>query len=160
MLKSQKGVALVITLVMLAMLSMLGIFALNSSSTDLSIAGNYRTGTIAFYNCNEIEAYGPNNQMVLQAIVPNVVNSFPAAPNAFQQVLPLPAGVLGEIWYRVEYICSSQPLSGKGEDSENGVAYHFLVTIIGRGPNNSECVSEAEIIRSMPSKPLSLEFDC
>jgi hypothetical protein len=45
----QRGIALVLALIMLMLLSILGTFALTTSSTELFIAGNYRDMQRAFY---------------------------------------------------------------------------------------------------------------
>ena len=155
--KSQKGVALIMTLVMLVMLGMLGAFALNTSTTELHIAGNYRNAEVAFNNCTKTEAWGPNNQTILHSIIPYVINSYPTG-TGFQNV-GVPAGSLGQTWVRVEFICASQPLLGKKSDVENFLDYHFLVTIIGRGANNSECVVESEILQTGP-RPQGIDPDC
>ena len=47
--KNQKGIAMVLALVMLMLLTMLGTFALNTSSTELFIAGNFRNMQQALY---------------------------------------------------------------------------------------------------------------
>lgn len=45
---NQKGFALILTMVMLAVLSTLGVMVLNSTDTELAITGNYRMNTDAF----------------------------------------------------------------------------------------------------------------
>lgn len=47
-LKNQSGFALVLTMVMLAVLSILGVMVLNSTDTELKIASNARTSSDAF----------------------------------------------------------------------------------------------------------------
>ena len=85
-LKSQKGIALVVALVMLALLGMLGAYALSTSNTELHIQINSRNSQIAFSNCNEIEAFGPNNPLVLTTIIPYVVNSYPTSTGFQRQI--------------------------------------------------------------------------
>ncbi len=48
-LKSQKGAALLLAVVILVLLTFLGIAVLQNSSTDVNIAGNYKTDVKAFY---------------------------------------------------------------------------------------------------------------
>jgi len=151
---------LIVAMVMLVMLSMLGAYALNVSTVDMHIAGNYRNAQLAFYNCNEAEAFGPNNLAVLQTIIPNVVNSFPSNTTGFTPPVAMPAGAQGQILFRVEYICGSRITKGVAADQE-GIDYHFLVTIVGRGANStSECVVESEVIQRMSLKPQYLDYDC
>jgi hypothetical protein len=158
MMKSQKGIALVITLVMLVILGMLGAFALNTSTTELHIAGNYRNTQVAFNNCTKTEAFGPNNQNILRTIVPYVINSYPTG-TGFQNITPMPAGSLGQTQVRVEFVCASLTSMAKAQDQENFLDYHFLVTIVGRGANNSECVVESEVVQTGP-RPQGIDPDC
>jgi hypothetical protein len=157
MMRSQKGIALVMTLVMLVMLGMLGAFALNTSTTELHIAGNYRNAQVAFNNCTKTEAFGPNNQNILKAIVPYVINSYPTG-TGFQTVA-MPAGSIGQTAVRVEFICASLSSLAKAQDQEGFLDYHFLVTVIGRGANNSECVVETEVVQTGP-RPQGIDPDC
>ena len=47
-LAGENGMALVLTLVMLTIMSLLGVLALSSSSTEVGISGNYRSSQQAF----------------------------------------------------------------------------------------------------------------
>jgi len=158
MMRSQKGIALVVALVMLVMLGMLGAFALNTTTTELHIAGNYRNAQVAFNNCTKTEAFGPNNQNILKAIVPYVINSYPTG-TGFDDHVPMPAGSLGKTAVRVEFICASLSSLAKAQDQEGFLDYHFLVTIIGSGANNSECVVETEVVQTGP-RPQGIDPDC
>jgi hypothetical protein len=48
-LKSQKGVALIIALIILLVLTLIGISAINTTTYETSISGNERAGSDAFY---------------------------------------------------------------------------------------------------------------
>jgi len=76
---NQKGIALIIALVMLSLLAILGVWALGSSSTDLNIAGNLRNGEIAFYTADGGIGYAETSQILTPRI--------PTDP----KVQPLPA---------------------------------------------------------------------
>jgi hypothetical protein len=155
--RGQRGVALVLALVMLALLGMLGALSLNRSSTELHITGNYRNQQIAYYNADDVEGQGPNNQTVLTSITPYVMNSYPTG-TGMQQVT-LPAGAVGEKWVRVEFLCASHLSGGDPGDQEYFVSYHFLVTIRGVGANGAEYIVESEVSQKGP-KPGGLEPDC
>ncbi len=45
---NERGIALIMVLVLLALLTLLGAWALDTSSTDLKIAGNYKNAEAAF----------------------------------------------------------------------------------------------------------------
>jgi PilX N-terminal len=153
----QRGIALILALVMLALLGMLGALALNRSSTELHITGNYRNQQIAYYNADDVEGQGPNNVAVLTSITPYVVNSYPTGTGMLQ--VALPAGAVGEKWVRVEFLCTSLPTGGDKGDQEYFLSYHFLVTIRGVGSNGAEYVVESEVSQKGP-RPAGMEPDC
>jgi hypothetical protein len=62
---NERGMALVIALVMLVLLTMLGAWALDTSSTDLRISGNYKTTQIAYYAAEAGVGYA-SNRVVLE----------------------------------------------------------------------------------------------
>lgn len=149
--QNEKGIALIVTISMLFILSVLGVFSLANSTTDLHIAGNFRNQMLAQYNADVMEGYGVNNQSIISAISPGVVNSYPSG-TGFTTV-PDPTGsvgFIGDTSIRVEYLCSTLPLRGMSETS--AVVHHFLVTAVGRGASRtihgtSEAVVETEEIR-------------
>ena len=155
---NERGVALILTLVMLVVLGLLGALSLSTSSTELHIAGNYRNAQIAFYNADVIEGYGPNNVTVLSSIKPYVVNSYPSGTTGYQTVT-MPSGAAGSTRVRVTFLCASLPTAGMKLDQEIFLAYHFLVTTVGKGYNNSEFVSESEVVQIGP-RPSGMEPDC
>ena len=55
--KNQKGFVLILTMVMLAVLSILGVMVLNSTDTELSITTNYRQSSEAFTAAELVMAY-------------------------------------------------------------------------------------------------------
>jgi len=154
---NERGMALIIALVMLAVLGMLGVLALNTSTTELRIAGNYRNDNIAFYNSNTIEAYGPNNSTI-ENLVSKDTTSLSTYPSGTVQYLPmtsgLPANALGQTSIRIQYLCVSQAPPGLPSDVK---AFHYVVTVVGKGLNNAEYVTESEIIKLLP---IDIETDC
>ena len=47
-LANERGVALLLALAMLAIMTVIGVFALDTSTTEVKISGNYRTSQEAF----------------------------------------------------------------------------------------------------------------
>ncbi len=156
---NERGMALIIALVMLAVLGMLGVLALNTSTTELRIAGNYRNDNIAFYNSNMPEAYGPNNtlienQVAKDSTTASVYPSNPLVPFASIPATDRPANALGQTSIRIQYLCVSQAPPGLPSDVK---AFHYVVTVVGKGLNNAEYVTESEIIKLLP---IDIETDC
>ena len=59
-LESQKGVALIIALIILLVLTLIGISAINTTTYETSISGNERAGTSAFYAAEGGTEHGIN----------------------------------------------------------------------------------------------------
>ena len=60
---NEKGMALVVTLLLIALLILLGTLGIRSVATDLQISSNYRNGSQAFYIA-EAGAEAARNQLM------------------------------------------------------------------------------------------------
>ena len=143
---NERGVALIIALAMIVILGLLGAFALSTSTTELHIAGNYRNEQFAYYNADVVQAWGPNNTTVLSNIVPYPINN----PKNSYTTAPIPT-VAGTTTVTVKFLCTGPPPPGMGADPAIFSALHYLITIIGKGPNGqSEYIVESEMIQLGP----------
>lgn len=79
-LKNQKGAVLVIALMLLAVLTILGVAALNTTTSEIRIAGNDRVHKNAFYNAETGVAYSVERGLMM----------FPPGPPNIPTVLPTP----------------------------------------------------------------------
>ncbi len=61
---NERGMALILALVMLTLLGILGVWALDTSTTDLKISGNFRTTQNAFYAADGGLGYTTNLNML------------------------------------------------------------------------------------------------
>jgi type II secretory pathway component PulK len=103
---NERGMALVIALVMLVLLTMLGAWALDTSSTDLRISGNSKTTQVAYYAAEAGVGYASNREVLKSSYVAtgaSVTNQGQSLGNSsFQTVTrflikaPLPAGAMYE----------------------------------------------------------------
>jgi len=154
--KSERGVALIIALVMLVLLTILGTWVLNSASTDLHISGNYRNNQQAFYagdaainymtNSNTLTtAYshmtGTNNTSCIgpdvSCIAPTLTMSTEATATGTVEFLrsgPLPIGSIYDA--DVDY---------NGNPKFHGL--YFSVQSAGTGMNNAQAVIEAGVVQ-------------
>lgn len=147
-LRNERGIALIIALVMLTLLGMLGIFALGTSSTSLHIAGNYRNHELAFYNADMGEAFGPNNVNITGMINPYNVNISTPPP-------PVTGAYLGQTQVTVQYLCVSESLD------HNMHEFHYKVTITGTGANNARFTTVSQMRRAIPKvKIFETREDC
>lgn len=161
--KSERGIALIVALVMLALLSMAGTLAITTATTELRIVGNYRNQQVAYYNADRVEEFGPNNPVV-HAPFDIGLTSYPTGTGV--QIFTPPPGMSGQTEVRVELQCIGPNPQGTPTESGGDIGsgtkpglVHYLVILTGRGPNNAEYVVESEVTepRSVPS---ALDFDC
>jgi hypothetical protein len=146
-LKSEQGMALIIALVLLVLLTILGIWVLNSASTDLRIAGNYRNNQNAFFTAEAENAYATNSAMLTQAFTSmsgTTLYSVPALP------APLASSATGTI----EYLGSGPLPAGSIYDADvdysgNPKFYglFFSAKVIGTGMNNAQALVESGVMQ-------------
>ena len=74
----ERGIALIIVLVMLLLLSILGATMLSSSTSELKIAGNSRTNEDAFYGAEQALVIGQNFGDIYSSLSPTIL-TWPAA---------------------------------------------------------------------------------
>ena len=72
--ENERGMALVLALVMLVLLTILGAWAIGTASTDLTIAGNFRNTQNAFYSADAALAYAANPDTLTTAYLYTVAN--------------------------------------------------------------------------------------
>jgi len=139
--KNKKGFALVLALVMLALLSILGAYALSTSATELFIAGNYRNNLTAFTTADAGGEFG------LRA----VMTSAPATTSSVNYTRTIGNGTAN---ITVTSVISGPMCPGRSESStESGgggftAGEYYVVHSIGTGPASAQAVVE-----SMACKP-------
>lgn len=137
--KNENGIALVMALVMLVLLSILGAYALSTSSTELFIAGNYRNSQVAFYAADAGNEYGQK------------VNN---GPNSLQPWWPGPASAnvqtitgldyTGKV--NVKYLRTVRGAAGFDMDVVEGQYFdYYLVNSTGTGPTGATVNVESMI---------------
>lgn len=76
-LKSERGVALLLVMVVLLLLSILGMTLLNSTTTDLQISGNYRNDVNAFYAADAGLEFAQVHALIYTSLVSVTGSSWP-----------------------------------------------------------------------------------
>ena len=152
--RNERGIALVVALVMLVLLSILGSFALSTSSSELFIAGNYRNAQDAFYSAEGARERAEMDPLIYSAIVPYTTNMWPASGD-YNDISVGSTTAKG----RVEWITYG-PLPpnmatdadlGSGSGSSYQASYYIIrVTGKGRTNTNAEIAIETEIIKIVP----------
>ena len=139
---NERGFAIIVALLMLAIITVMGIAATRTSETETRIAVNDRLYNIAFYTAEAGTAfvaespsfYGSDNITVGGSL------SFPNDADPTESyALSTSQSFNGE----VEYLGSSTPPRGSGYDAEKFKAHRYQMTCSGYGPSNS--ISQIEI---------------
>ncbi|RQW88637.1 MAG: hypothetical protein EHM79_05310 [Geobacter sp.] len=178
-LNNERGVALVLVLMMLLLLSILGVTMLASSTSEQKIAGNYRNNEEAFYAAEAAVDFGSTFSDIYTTIIPGTVTSWPAAdagtvltPNTFQPgaantenddynriTIQRPNGDPLEADVKVDFIATGNlpPGSGSQEDAGQGQgasfrANSFAINVTAYGPNNSQAQLESQIAKIVPQQ--------
>ncbi len=150
--RNERGVAMIVALVMLVLLSILGAFALSTSSSDLFIAGNYRNAQDAFYSADAALEYAEMNPNIYSAIVPNTTNNWPSS-GGYNNI---PVGST-QAQARVEWLTYGPLPMNMATDQDVGSGSNFqgayyVVQVIGAGRTNTNAAIalEAEIVKPVP----------
>lgn len=147
--KSERGVALIIALVMLVLLTILGAWVLNSASTDIHISGNYRNNQQAFYAGDAAINYLTNANTLTTAYTAMSGTNY-----SYTLTPPLTVSVVSQATGTVEFLRSGPLPLGSIYDSDvdyNGNpkfhGLYFNVQTSGTGMNNAQAVIEAGVVQ-------------
>lgn len=167
----EKGMALIIVMVMLLLLSILGVTMLASTTSDLQIAGNYRNSLEAFYTGDTAMQFAENFDSIYSQIVPGVATSWPlpgqgtvldsnywpqsSKPNTGHtdyNHLQLQGNDSADV--KVELVGGGpgalQAGTGSQEDAGTEPGFkgnYYAVSVIAYGPNNTTAQFESRIAR-------------
>jgi hypothetical protein len=140
---NEGGMALVFALVMLALLTILGVWAVGSASTDLKIAGNFKDTQNAFYSADAALSYA-----LTMAYLYSVATGSTAA---WSQVISI-GTVTATI--KVNYLGSDPLPAGSIYDGDldmNGNprfhGHYFVVNTEGYATNNAVVAVEAAVVQ-------------
>jgi type IV pilus assembly protein PilX len=151
-LSNERGVALLLVLVMLLLLSILGVTALKSSTSELSSAGNFRNMMEAFYTADAIQEYSQFNETIYKAMaVPGDSWSGSVVFNSTGIVTvtdgaTAPTNSVNTAQVSVVLTGLGPTPRGSGFD-ETFKGYYYDLEVTGYAPNNSEVAIESKIVR-------------
>ncbi len=177
---NQRGMALILALVMLVILSILGTLALSTSSTELFISGNYRNTQTAFYRGDGIVEFDQLREAVYntgiiedrtslavvwpQAGAGNFVRNGDPDDRNFNNVVVDGATIVGRDKIEWLYCCQMPAGGGTQQDASVGggsgggstapsFGNYYVVNVVGTGPANSESPIEVMLVRAAASCP-------
>lgn len=155
--KSERGVALVIALVMLVLLTILGAWVLNSASTDIHISGNYRNNQQAFYAGDAAINYLTNANTLSAAYSDMSGTNYSKCFGPDEPCDPAPSltmSAVSQATGTVEFLRSGPLPLGSAYDSNvdyNGNpqfhGLYFNIQSSSTGMNNAQAVIEAGVVQ-------------
>jgi len=159
---SERGTALVLALVMLALMSILGALALNTSTTEVSISGNYRSSQQAFYAAERAVEYAMTNEEIFDTIGTGSIDLVADADTTNATATTLddhlanidaatgnsgldPGGV-----NQVTYLTSGALPPGTGSDPTYFQSRYYIINVTSQGPGGTSTRVESQVARIVP----------
>lgn len=171
---NERGVAIIVVMGMLLLLTILGTTMLASSTSDLKIAGNYRNSQETFYSAEAALNFGESFTDIYSVLFPGAASTtWPASgqgkvldPTTFAATatasdrpgynqITIP-GTSDKAYVKVELVGSGKMPAGTGTQEDAGLSpgntlkvNNFVVTVVAKGPGNSsnEVSLEAGVAR-------------
>lgn len=154
---NERGMVLIVVLVMLLLFTILGATVLTNSTSELRVTGNYRNQQQAFFVAEGGFEQGQVSNAIY-SIIPNVGDAWngtitytSAGVVTITQNAVAVAGAVNTAQIVAENIGSGPPPPGSGFD-ETFVANLYDLDVTGFGPNNTEIEISTNIAR-IQSKP-------
>jgi hypothetical protein len=146
---NEKGTALVITMFILVLISIMGVFSLSTTSTDLKITGNVRRANEAFYAAERGVEYASGNATIYTTIGENdyCINLTGCTTDMATTDL---AESNSDATASVSFLHDGPPPVGSGTDATVFKANYFLIGVTGSGPMSSQKVIDTEIAKIVP----------
>jgi hypothetical protein len=146
--ENECGLALVLALVMLALLTILGAWAVGTASTDLTIAGNFRNTQNAFYSADAALAYAASPDTLTSAHLYILATGSTAVWSSVISINTITANI------QVNYLGSGPLPAGSKYEGDRDVhgnpKYHglnFVVNTEGKAANNAAVAVEAAVVQ-------------
>ena len=145
-LKNQDGAVLILSLVMLAIMSILGAMALSTSTTDLKISSNYRASQEAFYAADRAVEYAMTSGTIYSSI--GLGEYSLDGDNA--DITVGDGGLKLGTGSKVKYLTSGDLPPGSGSDPTYFQSRYYFISVTAEGPNNSAARLESQVARIVP----------
>ncbi len=156
---NENGFALILVISVLAIMSLLGVMALNTATSETGISRNYRTSQIAFDSAQRAVEYAATNGNIYTSLGPASAaydlddNDGDGNDGDDTDEVNIKGGTnwgLEGTDNYVAYQMSSGLPPGSGSDPTYFAARYYIVNVTGGGPNNSLARVESQIGRIVP----------
>jgi type IV pilus assembly protein PilX len=146
----ESGMILVLAMSMLFIMSIIGVMALNTSSTEIGISGNHKSSQEAFYAADRASEYATVSGAVYSEIGFGSVDL-----NTEKHTDPIAADLIGsglrpDADNHVSYLTSGTLPPGWGSDPTYFEARYYIIGVTGQGPKNTEARIESQVARIVP----------
>jgi type IV pilus assembly protein PilX len=156
----QSGMILVLAMSMLFIMSIIGIMALNTSSTEIGISGNHKSSQEAFFAADRAVEYGMVNGEIYNAIGTGTQVTF-VRLNEGVHLTRIAAGMNGSglkedeeddepTENQVTFLYDGPLPPGSGSDPTYFGAMYFTIGVTSQGPKNTETRIESQVARIRP----------
>jgi hypothetical protein len=144
----EDGFVIVAGLLVLALVTIIGVMSVRTSSEDIDISTNNLIYQRSFYAAEAARAYVRNSPMLYGSgnITTGAPVNFPDAANQ-AATEPVVAGSPEEFNGAVEYLNASNPPRGSGYQIGKFRSHVYKMTCRGHGPRNSMTLIEAGFYR-------------
>ena len=145
---NQNGMAIVSVLMVLALITIAGLMATRTSTTEMQISTSDQIHKISFYAAEAARAYVIYNADLYSSLnidSDNPLNFPNDADSTAEQ--PLVAGSNQSFKGQVEYLNPSLPPRGSGYQAGKFKAHVYQMTCTGHGPRNSSTAIETGFYR-------------
>lgn len=163
----EQGIAMVVVLVMLLLLTILGTTVFISSTTELRVSGNYRNDIETFYNADAAMEYAQTLNVIYTFLGTGTNNVWPtpgagtASSDRDYNEIQLDASGSKKALVKVDALMRSGSMPpGLGTEEDSGLssggssvkygANYYAVSVIGIGPNNAKTELETQIVKIVP----------
>ena len=155
---NEEGMALIVVLIMILLLTILGTSVLTSTVSDLRITGNNRSSMDAFFAADAaLEYAGTNSVIYSNMVLQDGITTWPGGSGQeYPGYAPVAVGALSA-HVKVDYIGTGPIPADMGTEADSGlgsgtgfVANHYAVSVVGKGNNGSRAEVEAQVIKIAP----------
>lgn len=141
-LRDEKGMALVITLIVLFLMTVLGAMLFTNSNSELQASRNFRTAQEAMHAAERAVEYAKSDPAIYTTIGTGSV----AVPVSGVDLSSGGSDASGT----VTYLSRGNPPRGSGMDATEFEANYFAINVNGTGPFNAQAEVEVNVAKIVP----------
>jgi type IV pilus assembly protein PilX len=151
MLGNERGIALILAIVMLMILTIIGIMSISTTTSEMHIAGNDRNNYIALYTADAANDYGQINDVIYTSLTGTVTTwPLPGTGNGTDPNYNSVTVGNQKADVKVQLIAQGPLPPGSGDDPELFQAFYYVVSTSGTGPINAKVRLESQVARIGP----------